>query len=261
MDFRSSSIEDVYNIDLWKRQYEDHRQSVTFTHTDEQQWWYLSNHDTDEVTFIKIWDSKQHNTAYCKYIHRNGESDEEGAKMEQIARIAPLNIPRRPSSLHLERAWKLDVWLFIEKVPSPGGQRVRAKLVVSGRVKFQVSCEWHNLFGREIGPSLTEISILSASRYLSIFHCYSALRKGPRCNSLSRRLFCILGGAPRIGSNTWYIADQLNCHCFDLIQRLPKQRALDFWHWRNRYTPFRFSKFFDKLTAHAAFFYLLNCNW
>ena len=65
MDFASNPKENVFNIDLWKRQYDDHRQSVTLTHAKEQKWWYLSNHRTDEVTFIKIWDSKQQDNAHC----------------------------------------------------------------------------------------------------------------------------------------------------------------------------------------------------
>jgi hypothetical protein len=66
MDFRSLSASDIHPVDLWRHQYEERGQTVAFTHANSQKWYYLDKHRTDEVTMIKIWDSKDDGVANGK---------------------------------------------------------------------------------------------------------------------------------------------------------------------------------------------------
>jgi hypothetical protein len=59
MDYRSLSPSDMHPCDLLRGQYEERGQTVTFCHNATQRWYYLDAHRTDEVTLIKIWDSKE----------------------------------------------------------------------------------------------------------------------------------------------------------------------------------------------------------
>ena len=65
MDYRSVSVEDVHPTDLWKGEYELRGQTVSITHNPAQQWWYLGEHQTDEITVIKIWDSSKSASTKC----------------------------------------------------------------------------------------------------------------------------------------------------------------------------------------------------
>ncbi len=65
MDYRSLSVEDVHPTDLWKGEYEFRGQTVSITHSPTQQWWYLGEHQTDEITVIKIWDSDESASTKC----------------------------------------------------------------------------------------------------------------------------------------------------------------------------------------------------
>ncbi|MCJ1352286.1 MAG: hypothetical protein MMC33_002270 [Icmadophila ericetorum] len=58
MDFQSLAPPNFYPCNLWKHQFEERGQVMTFTHTETQKWYYLDKHRTNEVTMIKIWDSK-----------------------------------------------------------------------------------------------------------------------------------------------------------------------------------------------------------
>ena len=44
----------------------DRGQTLAFSHADDQQWYYLDGHRTDEVTMIKIWDNDDGLAAKCK---------------------------------------------------------------------------------------------------------------------------------------------------------------------------------------------------
>lgn len=59
MDYRSLSPSNIHPCDIWRGQYEYRGQTVAFSHTDGHKWYYLDRHRTDEVTMIKIWDSKE----------------------------------------------------------------------------------------------------------------------------------------------------------------------------------------------------------
>ncbi|KAH8585424.1 hypothetical protein B0O99DRAFT_530918 [Bisporella sp. PMI_857] len=58
MDFRTLSPANIHPCDLWRNQFEERGQTVTFEKSDEQKWWFLGGHEVDEVTVLKIWDSK-----------------------------------------------------------------------------------------------------------------------------------------------------------------------------------------------------------
>ncbi|POS71307.1 hypothetical protein DHEL01_v210297 [Diaporthe helianthi] len=59
MDGRSLKEENTHATNLFKHQYELQGQTVSISHSPEQRWYYLSHQRSDEVTFIKIWDSKE----------------------------------------------------------------------------------------------------------------------------------------------------------------------------------------------------------
>jgi hypothetical protein len=58
MDGRSLGEQHVHPTNIFKHQYDLQGQTVSITYSDEQQWYYLDHQNTNEVTFIKIWDSK-----------------------------------------------------------------------------------------------------------------------------------------------------------------------------------------------------------
>lgn len=70
MDFQTLSQSDVHNCDLWRHQFEERGQTVTYTQNEAQKWYYLDKHEVDEVTMIKIWDSKDGQTANSKSFLR-----------------------------------------------------------------------------------------------------------------------------------------------------------------------------------------------
>ena len=67
MDFTSLQPGDVHPCNLWRGAWEDRGQTVTFTHAAGQRWFYLDAHHTDEVTLLKIWDSREGVAACCPH--------------------------------------------------------------------------------------------------------------------------------------------------------------------------------------------------
>ncbi|KAH7048239.1 methyltransferase [Macrophomina phaseolina] len=59
MDGSTLSPSDVHPTDLWKKQYERLGQTVNICQAEGQQWYYLKDHQVDEVTLIKIWDNEE----------------------------------------------------------------------------------------------------------------------------------------------------------------------------------------------------------
>ena len=57
MDCSSLSPENAHACDLWRGEFEERGQTMTFEYGDEQKWYYLKEHRVDEVTLVKIWDS------------------------------------------------------------------------------------------------------------------------------------------------------------------------------------------------------------
>ncbi|KAK8092445.1 S-adenosyl-L-methionine-dependent methyltransferase, partial [Apiospora kogelbergensis] len=59
MDGRSLHNDNVHPTNIFKHQYDLQGQTVSISHSPEQRWHYLKHQNTNEVTFIKIWDSKE----------------------------------------------------------------------------------------------------------------------------------------------------------------------------------------------------------
>jgi hypothetical protein len=66
MDFQTLTPSDIHPCDLWRHQFEERGQTVTYTHNEKQKWYYLDKHAVDEFTMIKIWDSKTDGIANSK---------------------------------------------------------------------------------------------------------------------------------------------------------------------------------------------------
>ena len=58
MDGRSLKEGHVHPTNIFKHQYSLQGQTVSISYSPEQRWFYLDRQNTDEVTFIKIWDNK-----------------------------------------------------------------------------------------------------------------------------------------------------------------------------------------------------------
>jgi hypothetical protein len=58
MDYSSLAHENIHPCALWRGSWEDRGQTMTFSHNPAQKWFYLDRHGTDEVTVLKIWDSR-----------------------------------------------------------------------------------------------------------------------------------------------------------------------------------------------------------
>lgn len=65
MDYNSLNLANAHPTDLWRKDYELRGQTMSFSHAKEQNWWYLREHQSDEVTVIKIWDNSRESTAKC----------------------------------------------------------------------------------------------------------------------------------------------------------------------------------------------------
>lgn len=57
MDGTSIATSNIHPTDLWKHQFDLLGQTTNISYADSQKWYYLKNHNVDEVTFIKIWDN------------------------------------------------------------------------------------------------------------------------------------------------------------------------------------------------------------
>ncbi|KAI1934187.1 hypothetical protein LOZ65_000100 [Ophidiomyces ophidiicola] len=66
MDYRTCDPKLIYPTDLLEDKDTVRGQTVTFGYTDEQKWYYLDGHRTDEVTLIKIWDNSVDIDAKCR---------------------------------------------------------------------------------------------------------------------------------------------------------------------------------------------------
>jgi hypothetical protein len=66
MDYQSVNANDFHPCDLLKGAFEERGQTVTFTHNDDQKWYYLKNQMSNEVTAIKVWDNEDGGSK-CEY--------------------------------------------------------------------------------------------------------------------------------------------------------------------------------------------------
>lgn len=73
MDSRSLTEPNVHPTNIFKYQYELQGQTVSITHSPDQRWYYLDQQQTNEVTFIKIWDNQDNAIAklcaHCAFPH------------------------------------------------------------------------------------------------------------------------------------------------------------------------------------------------
>lgn len=65
MDYQSAKPSDMQPCDLLKGKKEELGQTATFVFSDKHKWFWLDEQQTDEVTVIKIWDSKTDGTSRC----------------------------------------------------------------------------------------------------------------------------------------------------------------------------------------------------
>ncbi|KAI0517008.1 methyltransferase [Xylaria bambusicola] len=67
MDYRSVQHTDIHPTNIFKERYERVGQTVSINYNTGQIWYYLPDHRTDEVTIIKIWDSKEDVAKLCPH--------------------------------------------------------------------------------------------------------------------------------------------------------------------------------------------------
>ncbi|TID00227.1 hypothetical protein CH35J_005522 [Colletotrichum higginsianum] len=86
MDGRTLKDGHVHPTNIFKHQYSLQGQTVSISYAPEQRWFYLDHQDTDEVTFIKIWDNKDDVEsklcAHCAFPHP--ETPENAALRESM---------------------------------------------------------------------------------------------------------------------------------------------------------------------------------
>lgn len=58
MDYRTLKSSDILPTSIFKERHDMRGQTVSINYSENQQWYYLDKQKTSEVTFIKIWDSK-----------------------------------------------------------------------------------------------------------------------------------------------------------------------------------------------------------
>ncbi|KAF2106364.1 methyltransferase [Lophiotrema nucula] len=84
MDGTSAAPSHLHPTDLWKKQFDFLGQTMNISHSEDQRWYYLSNHSVDEVTFIKIWDSGENVPAkLCPHSAFEDPSTPEGAPLRE----------------------------------------------------------------------------------------------------------------------------------------------------------------------------------
>lgn len=57
MDSRTVGPHEMYTCTLLRGTHEERGQTATYTHSEDQKWFYLSEQNNNEVTVIKIWDN------------------------------------------------------------------------------------------------------------------------------------------------------------------------------------------------------------
>ncbi|RWA09810.1 hypothetical protein EKO27_g5301 [Xylaria grammica] len=67
MDYRSVQRTDIHPTNIFKERHERMGQTVSINYNRDQKWFYLPNQSTNEVTIIKIWDSKEDAAKLCPH--------------------------------------------------------------------------------------------------------------------------------------------------------------------------------------------------
>ncbi|KAI1421995.1 methyltransferase [Xylaria sp. FL1777] len=72
MDYRSLKDSEVHATSIFSQEFDIQGSTVSINYGKDQQWYYLDQQRTDEVTFIKIWDSKDgvaKMCPHCAFLH------------------------------------------------------------------------------------------------------------------------------------------------------------------------------------------------
>ena len=67
MEYRSLKESCIHPTNIFMKQYELRGQNVSITYSEDQEWYYLGHQNTNEVTFVKIWDNKEDAEAKCEF--------------------------------------------------------------------------------------------------------------------------------------------------------------------------------------------------
>lgn len=59
MDYRTLKSSEILPTSIFQERHDMRGQTVSINYSASQQWYYLDKQKTSEVTFIKIWDSKE----------------------------------------------------------------------------------------------------------------------------------------------------------------------------------------------------------
>ncbi|KAI0401930.1 methyltransferase [Xylaria palmicola] len=66
-DYRSVKESEIHPTDIFRERRERSGQTVSVNYSDDQRWYYLGRQNVDEVTLIKIWDSKDGVAKTCPH--------------------------------------------------------------------------------------------------------------------------------------------------------------------------------------------------
>ncbi|EFR00295.1 hypothetical protein MGYG_03297 [Nannizzia gypsea CBS 118893] len=78
MDCTTLQKADIHPTKLYRGRFELRGETVSISHNEGQRWYYLDKQQTDEITMIKIWDSKDvagHMCAHCAFQHPETPED------------------------------------------------------------------------------------------------------------------------------------------------------------------------------------------
>ncbi|KAI1778790.1 S-adenosyl-L-methionine-dependent methyltransferase [Hypoxylon cercidicola] len=88
MDYQTVKPSEMHPCDLLKEKDEERGQTATFTSSEEQKWYYLDKQKTNEVTVIKIWDSKTDGVskfcAHAAFNHPDAPPDVEPRESVEV---------------------------------------------------------------------------------------------------------------------------------------------------------------------------------
>ncbi|KAF2677287.1 cmcJ-like methyltransferase [Lentithecium fluviatile CBS 122367] len=79
MDYSTLSASHIHPCSLYSKEHDLQGQTVGINHDEEQKWYYLSEQRPDEVTLVKIWDSKVNAArlcAHCAFLHPDARAED-----------------------------------------------------------------------------------------------------------------------------------------------------------------------------------------
>ncbi|ETS77611.1 hypothetical protein PFICI_09673 [Pestalotiopsis fici W106-1] len=66
-DYRSFKDSEIHPTSIFRERFDRQGQTVSINYSDQQRWYYLDHQESHEVTFIKIWDSKDGTAKLCPH--------------------------------------------------------------------------------------------------------------------------------------------------------------------------------------------------